>query len=122
MADKKSRHWCLTAYLVLMIVGNSVSALQYMLGSDSTRKMLHDAPGWTLPVLIFILLFNLVCVIALFQWKKWGFWGFCVSNVVSLEVLPSIGLDSVLVSVFGIALLYGVLHIGKENKGWPQLD
>jgi hypothetical protein len=25
-------------------------------------------------------------------------------------------------AVIGVLLLYGVLHIGKENKGWPQLE
>jgi hypothetical protein len=24
--------------------------------------------------------------------------------------------------IIGVLLLYGVLHIGKENKGWSQLE
>jgi len=69
-------------------------------------------------------LFNLVCAIALFQWKKWGFWGFCVSSVVLFVVNLSVaqGISSPIVGLGGVLLLYGVLHIGKENKGWPQLE
>lgn len=124
MAEGKSRHGCLTAWLVLMIIANSASALMYLLGSDAIRQALPNAPGWAFPVLIVFSLFNLVCAIALFQWKKWGFWGFCVSSVVALVVNLSIGLGigPAVGGLIGVALLYGVLQIGKENKGWPQLD
>ena len=124
MAEGKSRHGCLTAWLVLMIIVNSASAMMYLLGSDAIRQSLPNAPGWAFPVLIVFSLFNLVCAIALFQWKKWGFWGFCISSVVALVVNLSIGLGigPALGGLIGVALLYGVLQIGKENKGWPQLD
>jgi hypothetical protein len=124
MADVKSRHGCLTAWLVLMIIANSATALMYLLGSGAIRQTLPNMPGWAFPVLIVMSLFNLVCAIALFQWKKWGFWGFCASSIVALVVNLSVGLGivSALSGLLGLLLLYGVLHIGKENKGWPQLD
>jgi hypothetical protein len=107
-----------------MIVANSATALMYLLGSDAIRRTIPDAPGWAFPVLIVFLVFNLVCAIALFQWKKWGFWGFCVSSVVALIVnlVIGLGIGSALGGIIGLALTYGVLQIGKENKGWPQLD
>ena len=90
------------------------------------EEMLREiaAPLWTYPVFIVSLLFNLVCVFALFQWKKWGFWGLCVSSVVGLLVGGSISRFSFDSggSLLWIAVLYGLLHIGKENKAWPQLD
>jgi hypothetical protein len=65
-----------------------------------------------------------VCTIALFRWKKWGFWGFCVSSVVAIVVNLSggLGIGSYLSGLIMIGLMYGVLQIGRENKGWPQLD
>jgi hypothetical protein len=44
--------------------------------------------------------------------------------VVALAVNLSIGLGAgtVLAGLAGLLVLYGVLHIGKENKGWPQLE
>ncbi len=124
MGDAKSRHGCLTASLVFMIVANSGTALVYILGSDAIRRTLPNAPGWAFPVLIVFSLFNLVCAIALFRWKRWGFWGFCGSSVVALVVNLSMGtpIGSALVGLVGAPLLYGVLQIGKENKGWPQLE
>ncbi len=125
MADQKQRHGCLTAWLILMIVANSATALMYLLGSQAIKQTYPDAPGWAFPVLIVFAIFNLVCAIALFKWKKWGFWGFCVSSIVALVVNLSIGLGigTSAGGLIGVALLYGILHIGKENnKGWPQLD
>ena len=123
---QRKRHGCLTAWLVLIIVCNSGALVMAYLprGNEAFRQIF----GWAFPVLIVLWLFTLVCAIALFQWKKWGFWGFCVSMVGGFVVELSaggggVGLITSLVGLIGcVALFYGVLHIGKENKGWPQLD
>jgi hypothetical protein len=124
MSEQKQRHGCLTAWLILMIIGNSASALMYLLGGGFVKQSLPDMPDWALPILIVFSLFNLVCAIALFKWKKWGFWGFCVSSIVALviNIIIGIRISMSLGGLIGVALLYGVLHIGKENKGWPQLE
>ena len=121
---QKHRHGCLTAYLVLMIIANSATALIYLVASEAIRRNVPNMPEWALLVLIAGSIFNLVCAIALLRWKKWGFWGFVVSTVVIFVVNISIGVGvgSTLVGLLGVAILYGVLHIGKETKGWSQLD
>ena len=69
-------------------------------------------------------LFNLVCAIALFRWKKWGFRGLCVSTVITLIVnlASGLGIAASLSGIVGVALVYAILKVGKENKGWPQLE
>lgn len=124
MSEHKKRHGCLTAVLVLMIVVNSATAVMYLFGSSVIKQNLPGMPSWAFVVMGIFAIFNLVCAIALFKWKKWGFWGFIVSSIVALFVNLSVGLGigQSLGGIIGIAVLYGVLHIGKENKGWPQLD
>ena len=124
MSAQKQRHGCLTASLVLMIIANSATALIYLFGSSAIKQALPGMSSWALVVMEIFSTFNLICAIALFKWKKWGFWGFTVSGVVAFFVNLSvgIGIGHALIGIVGIALLYGVLHIGKENKGWPQLD
>ena len=117
----KQRHGCLTTYLVLAIIANSATALLYLLGREAIRRSSpQHIPDWVIAVC----LFNLVCAIALFRWKKWGFWGLVVSAAVALCVNIAIGLGSLAAigGVVGVLLLYGVLQIGKENKGWSQLE
>ena len=67
---------------------------------------------------------SLVYVLALFGWKKWGFWGLLmVSGVKIVLELVSGGADFMVLSgiVVSILILFGVLQIGRGNKGWPQL-
>ena len=124
MSDQKKRHGCLTAFLILMIIANVLTTIMYLLGSSYIKQTLPNAPGWIFPALAVLGIFNLVCVIALFKWKKWGFWGFCASAVVALLVNISIGLGIAqsLFGLIGVAVLFGVLHLGKENKGWHQME
>jgi len=107
-----------------MIVANSLTALMYLFGSDTLKESLPTAPSWTFPVLAVLCVFNLICSIALFKWQKWGFWGFLATSVVALFVnfALGIGIAQSLLGLLGVALLYAVLQIGKENKGWPQLE
>jgi hypothetical protein len=121
---KKERHGCLTAYLVFAIIANSATALLYLFGAKAIKRSTPTIPDWSFPVLLVLVLFNLVCAVALFRWKKWGFWGLVVSAVVTLGVNLTIGLglSSAIIGLLGVLLLYGVLHIGKDNKGWPQLE
>ena len=131
MPEPKKRHGCLTAWLILMIIANSAIAFGYLIGVDRSivftklKESYPNAPGWTFPLLTVLSLINLACAIALFNWKKWGFWGFCATSVIVLIINLSTGvkiLPSSMGGLVGIALLYGVLHIGKEDKGWPQLE
>jgi hypothetical protein len=122
--QEKKRHGCLTAYLVLAIILNSATALLYLFGAGAIKRSSPNIPDWAFPVLIVLVLFNLACAIALLRWKKWGYWGLVASAAVTLGVNLTIGLglSSAVVGVLGVLFLYGVLHIGKDNKGWPQLD
>ncbi len=124
MAALKERHGCLTAWLVVMIVGNLIVAVYYLVSSASFRQAMPSGSEWTLPASIILLLFNMVCAVALLNWKKWGFWGICVSSTIVLIVNLSAGLGIIpaLSALLGVILLFWVLHIGREKKGWPQLD
>lgn len=121
----KSRHGCLTAYLVFMMVMNAGTAVFYLVASDQVRAALPNAPQWLLYGLTLLALFNLVCAIALFQWRMWGFWGFAASSIVALgaNLMLGLGVGQSLIGLAGIAILFGVLQIGDaRTKGWPQLE
>ena len=124
MSEGKQRHGCLTALLLAFIIMNALGALMNLFGGAMIRQTFPDAPGWALPVLGIAGILNLVCLIALFEWKKWGFYGavalailgFVVNLVVGLNILQA------LLGLVGIAVLYGVLQIGGDKKGWTQLE
>jgi hypothetical protein len=123
VTSQKKRHGCLTAWLVMMIIANSATALSYLLGSAFMKQTFPNAPNWGFPVLIILGLANLICAIALLRWKKWGFWGTCASTIVIFITNLYIGTGgAAILGLAGPALLYAVLQIGGENNGWSQLD
>lgn len=67
---------------------------------------------------------NQVWVIALYNWKKWGFVCFAIQAFAVLPLNIALGVNPcmAIAGLMGIGVLYGALQIGKENKGWPQLD
>ena len=119
----KQRHGCLTAWLTLMIILNSVFSFMYLasaVGASSTLRI----PTFALLLLSLVGVANVACAIALFKWKKFGFYGFIATSAVAFIVNLSIGLGIVpsLLGLGGVGMLYGILHIGKEQAGWGQLD
>lgn len=139
MTEQKQRHGCLTAFLIFMIVANSLGVLRDLFMNSGVMSNIQQLT-WTSTLGIVCGVFNVICAIALFRWKKWGFWGLMASSIFGMFLTVSTGLRSVeslgvgiavslgalilvsLLPIAGIAILYYVLHIGKENKGWPQLD
>jgi hypothetical protein len=117
------RHGCLTTYLVFLIIVNSAMALMYLFASEWLRRNGAETPDWAFWVLATAGVVNVISAVALLRWKRWGFWLFVASAVVGVAVNVSIGLpQGIFGAVLGIALLYGVLHIGKERKAWPRLQ
>ena len=125
MADNIKRHGLVTAWLIFMIITNAFSAVltPALAGSSIMGAQFPDVPAWTFPLLTFLSVVNIVCAIALFMWKKWGFYGFCATTFVAFITNLSIGLGltSSIFGIVGLAILYGVLHIGNERKAWPNL-
>jgi len=120
MENEKKRHGCLTAWLLLMILANSLTALMYVFGTAIVQGM----PGWTRFAFALLGVVNLACGIALYQWKKWGYWGFIGTSIIGffINLMIGVGVLSSVAGLVGIGILYGVLQIGEEEKGWPQLE
>jgi len=116
---QKQRHGCLTAYLILMVIAHI--AVLYIFFFYALGSVISDDRE----ILVFLIgmFFNFVCIIALFSWKKWGFWGLVASSVVSFFLNLSMGKGGFsILGLVGLLILYGVLHIGGKKNGWAQLD
>lgn len=123
---EKQRHGCITAWLILMIIANSATAIIYLFASDIVTDNLPGNVSTMLIVSLGIIgVANVAFSVLLLQWKKLGFWGFSITSVLVLGINISIGLD-VGQSVFGligVGILYGILQIKKDNvTAWENLD
>jgi len=122
--ETKQRHGCLTTWLVFIIIVNTIGTFVYLVSSDIMNQMFPDTPSMFISLLIILGIINVVCAVALLKWKKWGFHGFIATSITSLIVNLLIGLSIVqsLFGLLGVAVLYGVLNIGKDRAAWSQLE
>jgi len=120
----KQRHGCLTAWLILMMAANGLTAIATPLMITQIKQATPGFPTWVAFVIPILALLNVVFAVAIFKWKKWGFYGFAAMAIIAfcLNVYAGIGIGQALLGLVGIAVLYGVLQIGGENKGWTQLE
>ena len=132
MAEGKERHAFLTAYLVLGITLNSFALLGYLFKSVLNRPDFSGVPAWELIVVPIPPFFYIVCLIAILNWKKWGFYGVIATFILTFVIILTMGIyGSGVMGIYGsgvfwgfvhIALLYGLLQIGGDKKGWTQLE
>ncbi|MCK9414128.1 MAG: hypothetical protein M0Q53_17635 [Prolixibacteraceae bacterium] len=122
----KQRHGCVTAWLILMIVANSLSAGLYLFAKEMVTKSLPGEVSTPMIILLGILAIgNIIFSVMLFQWKKLGFWGFVVTGAGALiiNLIIGLGVGQSLFGLAGIAILYGVLQIKQGNvTAWENLD
>jgi hypothetical protein len=117
------RHGCLTAYLVFMLIVNTLTSLAYFSMGNKLLNYYPSAPSGTAYVFAVGSLINVGIVLFLFWWNKWAFYAFCVMAVLIFGVNLYIGISPVgaLFGLIGPVILYGVFQIGGERKGWNYL-
>jgi hypothetical protein len=122
----KQRHGCVTAWLILMIIANSLAALSYLFTGDFIAENLPGGISNTMLILLALLgIGNVIFSILLFKWKKIGFWGFLITGIAALIINLSIGISigQSAFGIVGIAVLYGVLQIKKDDvTAWNNLE
>ena len=122
----KQRHGCVTTWIVIMIISNSLLAIIYLFASD---MIIDNLPGDVATSMIILLgiigIANVVFSVLLLQWKKFAFWGFAITSLVAFFINLSIevGLGQSVFGLFGIAILYGIMQIKKDNvTAWSNLE
>jgi len=126
--EGKKRHGCLTAWFVWLFIAEIVTAINII--SGAMKRNYASTSTWILPLMIIASIMIIVSAIALFKWKKWGFYLYILSAIVAgiSNLVYAVNRGEPLIFTLGflvlpIGILYGVLHIGNEkNKGWPQLE
>jgi hypothetical protein len=108
--------------LIVVIIANAGVAALYLLGI-ALNSLFPGVETWALVVVGALSILNVISAVALLRWKKWGFWGFCTTSVIAvvMNIILGVALYYIASGFLGVVILYLVLQIGKNNKGWPQL-
>jgi len=124
--ESKQRHGCVTAWLTLMIIANSISSLAYLfMGKKIAAHFPTPVSQSVIMALAVIGIANLVFSIMLFKWKKWAFWAFAGTSLITLVINISIeiGIASSILGLAGVGILFAVLQIKKDKvSSWENLE
>ena len=126
LQNQKQRHGCLTAWLVLMmLVYTANMAYSVVLSFIVMTPMQMIIPKWIFFLLAAICILNVVFAIFIFRWKKWAFWGFLVTSLITMgiNIYTGNGILSSLVGLFGVGILFALLQL-RENgtSAWENLE
>lgn len=125
--ELKKRHACVTAWLIFMIVINSLTALVYFFLPDVLAENLPGRPAYIILLIVGgMSLLNAVFAVLLLQYKKLGFYGFAVISVigVGLNIIMGISIGQSIFGLIGIGILYAILQI-KDKDGvaaWERME
>jgi hypothetical protein len=106
---------------VVFIILGSIAFVAYILRGLAPG---NSRPVWEIILYAIFTLFDIACLIAIYNWKKWGVWGLCAAAIAGFMISIIQGqlvIISLLNLVISLGLLFWVLNIGGDNKGWPQL-
>jgi hypothetical protein len=121
----QARHGCLTAWLILIIIVSTILAIVCLFQSFMAVQHHARVPGWFIPLMLIAFLLNvaaIVCAVALFRWRKWGFYGYLAVKAIDIVLGMLFGNPSALFGIIGVVILLGLLHMGGSNKAWHNLE
>jgi hypothetical protein len=119
----KTRHGCLTGFLAVAVLINAGLVLFYLAVTIGLTGF-TGPPPWVFPVLALVAAVNVAAAVAIYGWKKWGFYAFLATSLfmAGLNLYLGVGPIRALAGLIGVALLYGVLRIGGKNRAWDRLE
>jgi hypothetical protein len=121
----KERHGCVTAWLIFMIVTNSVVLLLNLTWKSLLDPSITDKMARTLVVAAVLNLANIGFAIALLRWKLWGFFGMVVTSVLAFILNLKAGFSpfQALPGLFGIVVLFAFLQMRRnEISAWDLME
>ena len=103
------RGGCLTALLILMMIGNGITILVYLVMGDKIARQ-AKMPEWGSYLMAFYGLLNIVFTYLIYQWRKIGVIGICVNACLILisNLVLGLGIGS-FGGLIGVAILIALV-------------
>ena len=124
--EPKQRHGCVTAWLILMIIVNSFTAIIYLFASDFIIENTPTPPSENMMLILGTIgIGNLTFSVYLLKWKNWAFWGFAGTSILTftLNISNGLGVGSSALGLLCVVIIYAILQIKKENTtAWSNLE
>jgi hypothetical protein len=122
---EKRRHGCVTAWLVL----NAISVVVSWISIAAIKGAGLQVPTTIEMTPLYLIYAGIsgilmwVCVVGLWKFKRWAFYGWVALFVAGAigNLVMGLAWSGIFGSAIGLALLYGILQLGKPST-WSQLE
>jgi len=111
----KERGGCLLIWLIFLIGTSILTTLRIMIEgpeyiiNDIGEMLATEPPSWYVPMTIITNVATIACGVAMWMWKKWGFYGYILIQVAwFVAMLPFADGLLIIASVFGLAIAAGI--------------
>lgn len=125
--EKKQRHGCVTAVLLLMVLGSLITIYTNLLAHD-IKIIATNLPSKMSTSMLYILAalsaIDIFFIVMLVKWKKYAFWGLVLTSIVAFIINLIAGQNAIysLVGFLGILILFGVMQIKNNGvSAWKNL-
>jgi hypothetical protein len=110
-SSSRERGGCLTAWIVVVAIANAVTAFQYITGGNQLAQAIPGASGGVFILLAVLALVNVAAAVALWYWKRLGFYAFIGTSIAALVINLALGVPPLLslVGLVGVGLLWYLL-------------
>ena len=92
-SDRPRRGFLLIAWMVLLTFGGALSVIISVTQTPRILEEIPDAPAWLLWSKTGLSFLNVVCLIAIWVWQRWGLYGLGLSSLTVLLLNGFSGFD-----------------------------
>jgi len=115
---------CVLVAKPLSITGAAAPTNQYVL---QFAKAIDAAPSWLLPTLGLLLLANVLLLVVVWYWQKWGVVGLVIVPLVMAFLIANTGLGQPVAVVFALVMLVPVVPLilllcSGRPTAWSQME
>jgi len=122
----KQRHGCLTAWLVYLMISNSIVSLGLFYNINSiVQRFKYIKSENLLLIVASIQILNVLFLLMLLKWFKLGFWGLLSTSTLLfiIQIMNTKNILTPIITVIVMLITYGLLKLKKRNaSGWNNLD
>jgi len=122
----KQRHGCLTAWLVYLMISNSIVSLGLFYNINSiVQRFKYIKSENLLLIVASIQILNVLFLFMLLKWFKLGFWGLLSTSTLLfiIQIMNTKNILTPIITVIVMLITYGLLKLIKRNvSGWDNLD
>jgi hypothetical protein len=109
------RGGCLTTFLILMMIGNALAILMYLVMGDKITRTAR-LPSFVPFIMILMGILNLIFAFMIYNWKKAGVYGIIASAAITLIINLAVGLGP---SSFG-GIVGVIILVALVSPSWKH--